>query len=211
MFVRLGGWRALLARSAASKDAELPVLRQQVAVLRRHNPKTKKETIRCLKRYIAREICKARCRPQQSGRGTSAASQTRSFGSALDMGALAAIRVLSADQAEPPTVIRSQARIRCGSPNTRCFLEAGSPPEGQRITASSGFVSSFLPSPPGSYCPRRLRAGRGVRVWQDSTLPHLALEHARLLRSRLAPKAVAGPRWVAPVPGGCCSQADRWP
>ena len=40
MFVRLGGWRALLARSAASKDAELPVLRQQVAVLRRHNPKT---------------------------------------------------------------------------------------------------------------------------------------------------------------------------
>src|SRR5215467_1079416 len=79
--------------------------------------KTKKEIIRCLKRYIARKIYKALCRPQQSGRDTSAASQTRSFGSALDMGALAAIRVLSADQAEPPTVIRSQARFRCGSPN----------------------------------------------------------------------------------------------
>ena len=41
MFVRLVGWRALLARSAASKDAELLVLRQQVAVLRRHNSKPK--------------------------------------------------------------------------------------------------------------------------------------------------------------------------
>ena len=67
MFVRLGGWRALLARSAASKDAELPVLRQQVAVLRRHNPKTKKEIIRCLKRYIARETYKALCRAQRPG------------------------------------------------------------------------------------------------------------------------------------------------
>jgi putative transposase len=38
-FVRLIGWMALLARSAASKDAELLVLRQEVAVLRRQNPK----------------------------------------------------------------------------------------------------------------------------------------------------------------------------
>jgi hypothetical protein len=30
MFVRLTGWMALLARSAASKDAELLVLRQEV-------------------------------------------------------------------------------------------------------------------------------------------------------------------------------------
>ena len=41
MFVRLTGWMALLARSAASKDAELLVLRQEVAVLRRQNPKPK--------------------------------------------------------------------------------------------------------------------------------------------------------------------------
>jgi len=34
MFVRLAGWMALLVRSAASKDAELLVLRQEVAVLR---------------------------------------------------------------------------------------------------------------------------------------------------------------------------------
>jgi hypothetical protein len=40
-FVRLTGWMALLARSAASKDAELLVLRQEVAVLRRQNPKPK--------------------------------------------------------------------------------------------------------------------------------------------------------------------------
>jgi transposase len=41
VFVRLTGWIALLARSAASKDAELLVLRQEVAVLRRQNPKPK--------------------------------------------------------------------------------------------------------------------------------------------------------------------------
>src|SRR5215472_11938687 len=39
MFVRLSGWIVLLARSAASKDAELLVLRQEVAVLRRQNPR----------------------------------------------------------------------------------------------------------------------------------------------------------------------------
>ena len=37
IFVRLAGWMVLLARSAASKDAELLVLRQEVAVLRRQN------------------------------------------------------------------------------------------------------------------------------------------------------------------------------
>jgi putative transposase len=39
MFVRLVGWMALLARSAASKDAELLVLRHEVEVLRRQNPR----------------------------------------------------------------------------------------------------------------------------------------------------------------------------
>jgi hypothetical protein len=41
IFVRLAGWMVLLARSAASKDAELLVLRQEVAVLRRQNPKSR--------------------------------------------------------------------------------------------------------------------------------------------------------------------------
>ena len=41
IFVRLTGWMALLARSAVSKDVELLVLRQEVAVLRRQNPKPK--------------------------------------------------------------------------------------------------------------------------------------------------------------------------
>jgi putative transposase len=38
MFVRLAGWPALLARSVASKDAELLVLRHGVAVLGRQHP-----------------------------------------------------------------------------------------------------------------------------------------------------------------------------
>jgi putative transposase len=39
VLVRFGSWLALLARSSASKDVELLVLRHEVAVLRRTNPK----------------------------------------------------------------------------------------------------------------------------------------------------------------------------
>jgi putative transposase len=39
IFVRLTRWMALLARSAASKDAELLVLRHEIAVLWRQNPR----------------------------------------------------------------------------------------------------------------------------------------------------------------------------
>jgi putative transposase len=41
IFVRLAGWLALLARSAASTDAELLMLRHEVAVLSRQNPRPK--------------------------------------------------------------------------------------------------------------------------------------------------------------------------
>src|SRR5580692_3874057 len=39
MLVRLGGWLVLLSRSTASKDAEVLVLRHEVAVLRRTRPR----------------------------------------------------------------------------------------------------------------------------------------------------------------------------
>ncbi|MFI8791981.1 integrase [Streptomyces sp. NPDC055105] len=39
VFTQLLGWLALLCRSSASKDIELLVLRHEVAVLRRTNPK----------------------------------------------------------------------------------------------------------------------------------------------------------------------------
>ena len=39
MFARLPGWMALLARTAASKEAELLLLRYEVAELRRQNPR----------------------------------------------------------------------------------------------------------------------------------------------------------------------------
>ncbi|MCE7000795.1 integrase [Saccharothrix sp. S26] len=42
-FIRLGGWLVLLSRSSTAKDVELLVLRHEVAVLRRTNPRPQLE------------------------------------------------------------------------------------------------------------------------------------------------------------------------
>ena len=39
MFLRVLGWLALLARSDAAKDVEILMLRHEIAVLRRTNPR----------------------------------------------------------------------------------------------------------------------------------------------------------------------------
>lgn len=91
MFVRLTGWMALLARSAASKDAELLVLRQEVAVLRRQNPKPKLDwTDRAVIAALARLLPRPLRPPRHSTstrhpgrglrlhRGTGSRSATRS-------------------------------------------------------------------------------------------------------------------------------------
>ena len=65
MFVRLTGWMALLARSSASKDAELLVLRHEVAVLRRQNPRPKldwadRAVLAALARLFSRQARRSR-------------------------------------------------------------------------------------------------------------------------------------------------------
>jgi transposase len=65
LFVRVTGWMALLARSAAPKDAELLVLRQEVAVLRRQNPKPRLDWA---DRMMIAGLARLLLRPARAGR-----------------------------------------------------------------------------------------------------------------------------------------------
>jgi hypothetical protein len=70
VFVRLIGWMVLLACSAASKDAELLVLRREVAVLRRQNAKPRldwadRAVLAALARLVPRSL---RMEPAGDGR-----------------------------------------------------------------------------------------------------------------------------------------------
>jgi putative transposase len=65
MFVRLAGWMVLLAHSSTSKDAELLVLRQEVAVLRRQHARPRldwadRAVLAVLTRLLPRSL--RRCR-----------------------------------------------------------------------------------------------------------------------------------------------------
>ena len=65
MFVRLTGWAVLLARSTASKDAELLVLRHEVAVLRPQHPKPKLD---CADRAVLAALARLLPRSLRMGR-----------------------------------------------------------------------------------------------------------------------------------------------
>jgi hypothetical protein len=61
ILLRLGGWLVPLAKSSASKDAELLVLRHEVAVLTRANPKPRlnwsdRALFSALCRHVPREM-----------------------------------------------------------------------------------------------------------------------------------------------------------
>ncbi|SQD93376.1 conserved hypothetical protein [Parafrankia sp. Ea1.12] len=76
IFVRVCGWLVLLGRSSASKDIELLVLRHEVAVLRRTQPKPRwdwadRAVLAALIRLLPRALrTHRRSRPAPSYGGT---------------------------------------------------------------------------------------------------------------------------------------------
>ncbi len=61
IFVRLCGWLVLLGRSSASKNAELLVLRHEVAMLRRTRPRPRLVTPGTVLRWHRRLVTQCRC------------------------------------------------------------------------------------------------------------------------------------------------------
>src|SRR5689334_8099453 len=96
------------------RETEMPAAREE--------GKTKKEIIRCLKRYIAREVYKTLCRPTPPG-GTSAPQLKQDLQFRPDVGA--SFRRSSG----------GQAKARCASPEGLAAAMAGRWPDSESVLA----------------------------------------------------------------------------
>ena len=80
IFVRVCGWLVMLGRSSASQNVELLVLRHEVAVLRRANPRPRLVTPGTVLRWHRRLITRRWTYPHRTGRPPVSTAENNGWG-----------------------------------------------------------------------------------------------------------------------------------